>query len=191
DDDRYRALFGSSVTSPLFGVRVPVIAHPAAEPDKGTGIAMCCTFGDLTDVQWWRELKLPNRTIIGRDGRIAPETPGWIATEEGRKVYGELARKTVFSAREVMVTALRDSGDLVGEPAATQRMANFFEKGDKPLEIVSTRQWYIKNGGRDPELRGHLIARGSDIRWAPDHMRHRYTNWIDGLNGDWLISRQR
>ncbi|MGH3425323.1 MAG: valine--tRNA ligase, partial [Nocardioidaceae bacterium] len=191
DDDRYQGLFGTTVTSPLFGVEVPVIAHPAAEMDKGAGIAMCCTFGDLTDVQWWRELDLPNRTVIGRDGRLGRDVPEWISDEEGRKAYAELAGKTVFSAREAVVAALRDSGDLEGDPVPVQRMANFFEKGDKPLEIVSTRQWYIKNGGRDAELRGRLVGRGADIAWTPDYMRHRYTNWIDGLNGDWLISRQR
>ena len=191
DDDRYKQLFGSTVRSPLFDVEVPVIAHRAAEMDKGAGIAMCCTFGDLTDVQWWRELDLPNRTIIGRDGRVLRETPAWITTDTGRRQYDELAGKTVFSAREAMVAALRESGDLEGEPTPTERMANFYERGEKPLEIVSTRQWYIKNGGRDPELRGKLVARGSDIGWVPEYMKHRFTNWIDGLHGDWLISRQR
>ncbi|MGH3359956.1 MAG: class I tRNA ligase family protein, partial [Nocardioidaceae bacterium] len=191
DDDRYKPLFGTTVTSPLFDVEIPVVAHHAAEMDKGAGIAMCCTFGDLTDVQWWRELRLPNRTVIGRDGRIVREMPDWIETEEGRKQYAELAGKTVFSSREAIVAALRESGDLDGEPKPTQRMTNFFEKGDKPLEIVSTRQWYITNGGREPELRGKLVARGSDIGWVPEYMKHRFTNWIDGLNGDWLVSRQR
>ncbi|HLR83944.1 MAG TPA: valine--tRNA ligase, partial [Nocardioidaceae bacterium] len=191
DDDRYKHLFGTTVRSPLFDVEVPIVAHHAAESDKGAGIAMCCTFGDLTDVQWWRELDLPNRTIIGRDGRLVRETPEWITTDAGRGHYDELAGKTVFSAREAMVAALRTSGDLEGEPTPTERMANFYERGEKPLEIVSTRQWYIKNGGRDPELRGKLVARGSDIGWVPEYMKHRFTNWIDGLHGDWLISRQR
>ena len=86
---------------------------------------------------------------------------------------------------------LRESGDLDGEPKPTTRMANFYEQGDKPLEIVSSRQWYIRNGGRDADLRADLIARGDQIDWAPPFMQSRYTNWIDGLNGDWLISRQR
>ena len=90
-----------------------------------------------------------------------------------------------------MVGLLRESGDLVGEPTPTQRMANFYEKGEKPLEIVSTRQWYIRNGGRDADLRTEMIARGAEIDWVPAHMRHRYDNWVGGLNGDWLISRQR
>jgi len=191
DDERYQHLFGQTVTSPVFGVEVPVIAHTLADPDKGSGIVHCCTFGDLTDVQWWREFQLPNRTVIGRDGRILRETPEWIAGGPGEAVYAELAGKTTFSAREIMVQALRDSGTLDGEPEATQRMANFYEKGDKPLEIVSTRQWYIRNGGRDTDLRERLIEMGNDITWVPEYMQSRYTNWISGLNGDWLVSRQR
>jgi valyl-tRNA synthetase len=90
-----------------------------------------------------------------------------------------------------MVGLLRESGDLEGQPTPTQRMANFYEKGDKPLEIVSTLQWYIRNGGRDEDLRSALVERGNEITWAPPYMHHRYTNWVEGLNGDWLISRQR
>lgn len=97
----------------------------------------------------------------------------------------------MHSAREAVVTALRESGDLIGEPVKTQRKANFFEKGDKPLEIVTSRQWYIRNGGRSKELQDELIARGQEIDFHPAFMRSRYTNWISGLNGDWLISRQR
>ncbi|WP_290515620.1 class I tRNA ligase family protein, partial [Aeromicrobium sp.] len=191
DDERYQTLFGTTVRSPLFDVEIPVVAHPAAEMDKGSGLVMCCTFGDLTDVIWWRELQLPNRTIIGRDGRVLPDVPEWVETEEGRALYHELAGKTTYTARELTVAALVESGDLDGEPKPTQRMANFFEKGDKPLEIVSTRQWYLTNGGRDAELRKALVARGDEINWVPAYMQSRLTNWIDGLNGDWLVSRQR
>jgi valyl-tRNA synthetase len=191
DDERYQELFGTTVTSPVFGVEIPVLAHEAAEPDKGAGIAMCCTFGDLTDVQWWRELDLPVRTVIGRDGRLHRDPPEWLSSPAAATAYAEMAGKTVFSAREAMVALLRDSGDLEGEPKPTQRMANFYEKGDKPLEIVSTRQWYIRNGGRERDLREELIERGREIEWVPSHMRHRYDNWVGGLNGDWLISRQR
>jgi valyl-tRNA synthetase len=191
DDERYQPLFGTTVTSPVFGVEIPVLAHHLAEPDKGAGIAMCCTFGDLTDVQWWRELQLPVRTVIQRDGRLSRETPEWLAGESAVAAYAELAGKTTFSAREAMVALLRDDGDLEGEPKATQRMANFYEKGDKPLEIVSTLQWYIRNGGRDEDLRSALVKRGDQIRWTPPYMHHRFTNWVEGLNGDWLISRQR
>lgn len=199
DDERYQHLFGTTVRSPLFDVELPVLAHPAAERDKGAGIAMCCTFGDLTDVQWWRELQLPTRSIIQRDGRIVRETPEWIVSAHGRAAFEELAGKTTFSARTAVVDALRASGDLEGEPVATQRKANFFEKGDKPLEIVTSRQWYIRNGGRDwttadggaRDLRGELLQRGKELDFHPDFMRVRYENWVGGLNGDWLVSRQR
>ena len=191
DDERYADLVGTTVTSPVFGVEIPVLAHPAAEPDKGTGIAMCCTFGDLTDVMWWRELQLPIRTLLGRDGRMARETPTWLSGPDASAAYAELAGKTAFGAREAMVAALRDSGDLEGEPTPTMRMANFYEKGEKPLEIVATRQWYIRNGGRDTQLRAEMVELGDEITWIPAHMRHRYDNWVGGLNGDWLISRQR
>ncbi|MGD9960516.1 valine--tRNA ligase [Nocardioides sp.] len=191
DDERYQALFGTTVTSPVFGVEIPVLAHPAAEPDKGAGIAMCCTFGDLTDVTWWRELQLPVRTVMGRDGRFSRETPAWLSGEVAAAAYEDLKGKTAFSAREAMVAKLRESGDLDGEPTPTQRMANFYERGDKPLEIVATRQWYIRNGGRDAAVREEMLARGAEITWLPAHMKHRYDNWVGGLNGDWLISRQR
>ncbi|HEX4686094.1 MAG TPA: valine--tRNA ligase [Nocardioides sp.] len=191
DDERYQPLFGTTVTSPVFGVEIPVLAHPLAEKDKGAGIAMCCTFGDLTDVQWWRELQLPIRTVIQRDGRLQRDTPEWITGEAATTAYAELAGKTTFSAREAMAGLLREAGDLDGDPQPTMRMTNFYENGDKPLEIVSTRQWYIRNGGRDEKLREALVERGDEISWTPPYMHHRYTNWVEGLNGDWLISRQR
>ncbi|CAN5119166.1 valine--tRNA ligase [soil metagenome] len=191
DDERYASLVGSTVTSPVFGVEIPVVAHPAAEMDKGSGLVMCCTFGDLTDLTWWRELALPVRTVVGRDGRLTRETPPWLSSERATAAYAELAGKTTFSSREAMVGLLRESGDLDGDPKPTQRMTNFYERGDKPLEIVATRQWYVRNGGRDASLRTEMLDRGRELDWVPTHMKHRYDNWVSGLNGDWLISRQR
>jgi valyl-tRNA synthetase len=192
DDERYQPLFGTTVRTPLFGVEVPVLAHSAAEMDKGAGIAMCCTFGDLTDVLWWRELRLPTRSVITRSGRLQREVPEWLVGRPGEHLYDrELAGKTAFGAREAVVAALRQSGDLEGEPTLTQRKANFYERGEKPLEIVTSRQWYIRNGGRDSDLNAALIARGEEIDFHPAFMRSRYANWVTGLNGDWLISRQR
>lgn len=191
DDERYRSLFGGTVTTPVFGVEVPVLAHRQADPEKGTGIAMVCTFGDLTDVIWWRELELPTRAVIGRTGRLAEIVPDWLATPAGQEAYTALAGKSAFAARQEMVRLLRESGDLVGEPRPITHPVKFYEKGDRPLEIVTSRQWYIRNGGRSPQLRAALLARGEDLQWHPDYMKHRYQNWVDGLNGDWLISRQR
>ncbi|MCH4158899.1 MAG: valine--tRNA ligase [Bifidobacterium minimum] len=191
EDERYKALFGKEVVSPLFNVRVPILAHPAAEMDKGAGIAMCCTFGDVTDVEWWRDLKLPTRPIIQRNGRIVMSVPEWIEDTAGRSAFEEIEGKTTFSARKIVVDHLRESGDLDGEPRPTKRMTNFYEKGDKPLEIVTSRQWYLRNGGTDERLNAELIARGKELEFHPDFMRVRYENWVHGLNGDWLISRQR
>jgi valyl-tRNA synthetase len=191
DDERYQPLFGSSVRSPLFDVDVPVVAHPLAEPDKGSGIAMICTFGDVTDVTWWRELALPTRPVIGWDGRLMREVPPWITTDPGRAAYAELSGKTPHSAKEAIVGLLRGDGHIDGEPKPISHPVKFYEKGDKPLEIVTTRQWYITNGGREQPLREQLLTRGAELAWHPEYMRHRYESWVGGLNGDWLISRQR
>ena len=191
DDPRYQPLFGKTVRTPLFDVEVPVVAHELAQIDKGTGIAMICTFGDLTDVIWWRELNLPTRAVIGRDGRIVADMPEWITSATGTANYTALAGKGVKQAQTAIVEMLRLSGDMNGEPEPITHPVKFFEKGDRPLEIVTSRQWYIRNGGRDEVLRAALLKRGDELAWHPDFMQHRYTNWVGGLNGDWLISRQR
>ncbi|MGV2915573.1 valine--tRNA ligase [Streptomyces alfalfae] len=191
DDERHRALFGTSVRTPLFGVEVPVVAHRLAAPGKGTGIAMVCTFGDTTDVTWWRELRLATRPVIGWDGRLLAEPPSGVETPDAVAAYARLAGAAAHTARERIVGLLRESGDLLGEPRPGTHAVKFFEKGDKPLEIVTTRQWYVRNGGRDAGLRDELLARGAEVEWHPPHMRIRYENWVGGLNGDWLISRQR
>jgi valyl-tRNA synthetase len=191
DDERYQELFGKTAKTPLFGVEVPIVSHRLAQKDKGSGIAMICTFGDVTDVIWWRELNLPNRAIIGFDGRIVSQAPDVIESSKNAGLFSEIAGKTVFSAKEIIVQALKDSGDLVGEPKPISHPVKFFEKGDKPLEIVSTRQWYITNGGKDKELSERLISNGKQLEFHPSFMRVRLEDWINGLNGDWLISRQR
>jgi valyl-tRNA synthetase len=191
DDERYKAMFNSTVRTPVFNVEVPVLAHPLAQPDKGTGIAMICTFGDLTDVIWWRELQLPTRAVIMRDGRLMAETPEWITDSRGVDAYAAIAGKFVNQAQRATVELLRANSEMIGEPKTITHPVKFYEKGDRPLEIVTSRQWYIRNGGRDTELRNELLKRGEEITWHPDYMQHRYTNWVEGLNGDWLISRQR
>jgi valyl-tRNA synthetase len=191
DDERYQPMFGKTVKTPLFGVEVPVLAHHLAQKDKGSGIAMICTFGDVTDVIWWRELDLPNRAILGWDGRIVSEAPEVISDAKGKDIFAQLAGKTVFSAKQTIVELLQASGDMVGDPKPITHPVKFFEKGDKPLEIVSTRQWYIRNGGRDQVLREKLIELGKTLKFHPDFMRVRFENWVNGLTGDWLISRQR
>ena len=190
DDERYKHLFGKVAHTPIFNVEVPVFAHPLAQQDKGSGIAMVCTFGDLTDVIWWRELNLNTRPTIGRDGRFVADAPA-IMSDKAKLQYARLAGKTVKQAQTLTVEILRETGELIDEPRAITHAVKFYEKGDRPLEIVTSRQWYIRNGGRDQELREKLLARGDELTWHPDFMQHRYANWVGGLNGDWLVSRQR
>jgi valyl-tRNA synthetase len=192
DDARYQPLFGREVQTPLFGVRVPVRAHALADPEKGSGIAMICTFGDVTDVTWWRELSLPVRAVIQPDGTLR-EVPwgaqGWESADadRARRYYADLTGLTAAKARAKIVGQLRESGDLVGEPRPITHAVKFFEKGDRPLEIITSRQWFF----RTIEFREALIARGRELTWHPDYMKTRFENWANGLNGDWCVSRQR
>ena len=190
-DVRYQSLFGTvTVTTPLFGVEVPILAHHLADPEKGTGIAMICTFGDTTDVTWWRELQLPTRAVVGRDGRLVSDA-AWITDPAGAERYGQLIGRSTKQAQKQIVEMLRETGDLHGDVRPIMHPVKYYERGERPLEIVSSRQWYIRNGGRETDLRAQMVARGNEITWHPAHMQHRYTNWVEGLNGDWLVSRQR
>ena len=191
-DERYRDVVGSSAVTPLFGAEVPILAHELADPEKGTGIAMICTFGDLTDVTWWRELRLPTRVVIGRDGKIAPSRwgePGWGSrdVEDAERTQNELAGLPPRKARAKVADLLRASGHLVGEPKPVRHSVKFYERGERPLEIVSSRQWFVKT----IEFREQLLERGRQIRWHPESMGTRFASWVEGLNGDWCVSRQR
>ncbi len=192
DDERHRGLVGGEALAPLFGTRVPVLTHPLVERDKGTGLVMVCTFGDLTDVTWWRELNLQVRSILATDGRLAEVpwgTGGWESVDLGRAqaTYGELVGRTVNQARRRIVELLAESGDLIGEPEPVTRAVKFYEKGDRPVEIVTSRQWFI----RTIEHQQELIDAGRRLHWHPPYMRARFEDWVNGLNGDWNISRQR
>jgi valyl-tRNA synthetase len=191
-DEKNAHLIGQTVTSPLFAVELPVVGHPLADPEKGTGVAMVCTFGDLTDVTWWREFSLPTRTIVGRDGRLEAAPFGEVGWESGdpalaRRNYAQLAGLTTTKARQRIAELLREAGDLVGEPRKITHFVNFYEKGERPLEIVASMQWYV----RTIDEREQLIEAGREIAWHPDYMRTRYEAWVNGLTGDWNISRQR
>jgi valyl-tRNA synthetase len=192
DDARYQPLFDTVVMTPLFGVPVPVKAHPLADPEKGSGIAMICTFGDLTDVVWWRELALPVRAVIQANGALKPVTFGteaWPSHDAPRAqaAYDQLTNLSVTKARTRIAELLRESGDLIGEPRPITHPVKFFEKGDRPLEIVTSRQWFIKT----MDFREQLLTRGRELQWHPEYMQHRLENWVNGLSGDWCISRQR
>jgi valyl-tRNA synthetase len=192
DDERYQPLFGTDVVTPIFGVSVPVRAHALADPAKGSGIAMICTFGDLTDVIWWRELSLPVRAVIQPNGALRPLTwgsAGWESRDAARAqaAYEQLTNLSAVKARARIVELLTESGDLLGEPRPITHPVKFYEKGDRPLEIITSRQWFI----RTTEFRELLLARGRELQWHPEYMRHRFENWVNGLAGDWCVSRQR
>ena len=167
DDERYQPLFGTTVTTPVFGVEIPVLAHPLAEPDKGAGIAMCCTFGDLTDVKWWRELQLPVRTVIGRDGRILPRDPGVARPATPPTAYAELAGKTDLlaparrwsrccaSPATSTASPSRPSGWRTSTRRATSR-----SRSSRPASGTSA------TAAATPTLRNEMVERGDEIDWS-------------------------
>jgi valyl-tRNA synthetase len=177
--------------TPLFGVPVPILTHRLADPAKGTGLVMVCTFGDIADVTWWRDLQLGTRPIVGADGLLVPGAPEWITGRAGLAAYEQLAGQPVAAARKRATELLREAGAVRAEPEPVRHAVKFYEYGQAPLEIIPTRQWYIRNGSRSAELAGLLLARGRELQWHPAHMRARYEHWVEGLTGDWLVSRQR
>lgn len=196
NDEKLKHLIGRKVLTPIFNIPLEIFPHALADPEKGSGAAMVSTWGDITDVIWWRELDLPVHCICGRDGRIMEidggmETFGSITPAEADKNYSRIVGKFMNQARNEMAIMLEESGDQLEAPREFMHPVKFYEKGDRPLEIVASRQWYFQNGGRDEDLKVALKKRGSEIKWHPEFMESRYQNWIDGLNGDWLVSRQR
>jgi valyl-tRNA synthetase len=191
-DERYAGLVGTTALSPVFRAPVPILAHELADPERGTGAAQICTFGDVTDVVWWRDLELPTRVVIRRDGTLAGGRfgePGWESRDPqtANSAMAQLEGKGVKQACKVMVELLRDGGWLTREPEPVQHVVKFYERGDRPLEVISSRQWFVKT----LELKPQLLARGEQIHWHPAFMGSRFASWVEGLNQDWAISRQR
>ena len=192
EDGRYKGLIGGHAITPLFKAPVPIIADEGADPEKGTGILMVCTFGDAADVEWWRDLKVPAREVIDRAGRIIPAPWGedhWASEdpEAAKSYHDKLAGLSINQARREIVGLLDEAGALEGEPENVRRPVKFYEKGERPLEFVVSRQWFIKVLDKKREL----IEQGRKIEWHPDMFRTRYENWVEGLNQDWCVSRQR
>lgn len=192
EDARYKHLFGKTALTPLFRVRVPIMPSEHADPEKGTGIMMICTFGDIADVEFWRKHKLPLRQLISRDGRLnaltyVQEFLDSAELETAKNNYAQLAGLYAKQARTKTVELLRAEGSLVGEPKPTKQAVKYYEKGDQPLEFVPARQWYI----RILENKPALLEQGKKVKWHPEYMFKRYEQWVEGLNQDWCISRQR
>jgi len=174
DDQRYGHLIGKTATVPLFGHKVPIYGDPHADPEKGTGVMMVCTFGDAEDVKFWKEHDLPLRQIIDRDGRIM-------------NVGGGFDGLPIKAARKLVVEKLRESGDLVAEPRPITHAVKFYEKGDLPIEFVPSRQWFVSI----LDKKEMLVEQAKKIKWTPEHMCSRFINWTENLNQNWAISRQR
>ena len=192
EDARYRALIGKSAITPLFGAPVPIIADEGADPDKGTGILMICTFGDGADVEVWRDLGVPAREIIGRSGRILAAPWGqehWVSVDPpaARAAHDKLTGLSINQARRKIVEQLEEAGAVAGEPQKTVRPVKYYERGDRPLEFVVSRQWFIPV----MDKKDKLIEQGRKVQWHPDMFRRRYEDWVEGLNQDWCVSRQR
>ncbi|NRA02375.1 MAG: valine--tRNA ligase [Myxococcales bacterium] len=200
DDERYQALFGKTALTPLFHAPVPILASEHADPEKGTGILMVCTFGDQADADFWKGTGLPLRQLIGRDGRLFEVDYGVEPFQSRRPelanaTHAELVGKTANQARKRIVELLGNEGSavsgsgpaLVGEPRPIQHPVKFYERGTRPLEFVPTRQWFI----RVLEHKAELLEQGAKIDWHPPYMQTRYAHWVEGLNQDWCVSRQR
>jgi valyl-tRNA synthetase len=176
----------------LFEAPVPIVADERADPEKGTGILMVCTFGDAADVEWWRQLGVPAREVIGRDGRIKPAPWGqaqWVSKDPSRAAqnHAKLSGLTIAQARREIIAALENGGAIEGQPQRLRRPVKFYERGERPLEFVVTRQWFVKI----LDKKDVLLEQGRKIAWHPETMRKRYEDWVEGLNQDWCVSRQR
>ncbi len=172
-DERYAGLSGKSFRVPLTDRFVKVIQEDIVEKEKGTGAEMVCTFGDQNDLEIWRKNGLQLRVILGEDG-LFNESAGF------------LKGMTVNAGRRRMIEELRNSGFILGTKKITHTV-NVHERCDTPVEIMISRQWFVKC----LDLKDDLIKRGREITWKPDFMRIRYENWVNGLKWDWCISRQR
>lgn len=199
NDDRYKKFDGKTAIVPLFGYRVPIRTSEHAEIEKGTGIMQISTFGDVADATWWKGSGLPLKGIVGKDGRLkeidfTADPFKSVDPERAARIYDRMKGKRCHQARTELAKIFAeekipgtDRLVLVGEPKPIEHPVKFYEKGDLPIEFITTRQWFI----RILDFKTELRAQADKINWFPEHMKHRYTNWVDGLAHDWCISRQR
>jgi len=193
EDDRFKHLVGKNAVTPMFKVPVPIMADPKADPEKGTGVVMVCTFGDQTDIEWWRQYNLPLRQVVGRDGHMLPIIFGEAGTpsndpDAASEVYAQIEGKYVKQAQKIIVEIAEMADGVIDRPREEITHAvRLFEKGERPLEYIPARQWYAKI----LDKKDALDEQGKKIQWHPSFMGARYASWVDGLNQDWCLSRQR
>lgn len=196
DDERFKKYFGLTAVSPLFSSEIPFLPSGHAIPDKGTGCLMICTFGDTDDFQFWKtsETKLPLRQILSKQGKFLEiKFDNGIGNfqsahpETANKNYLKIQGLNVQNARKEILSLLSEDGSLMGDPLKINQTVKFYEKGDKPIELIPVRQWFIKV----MDYKKEFLEQGRKIKWHPEPMQLRYEQWVEALNQDWSISRQR
>jgi valyl-tRNA synthetase len=173
EDDRYKHLKGRKAMVPLFNYEVPILEDDKVDREKGTGIVMCCTFGDITDMEWYMKHNLPEKVVITKDGKM-------------NKLAGKYEGQSIKTARKLIIEDLKDAKLLLSQ-TPLKHMVNAHERCGTEVEFLTTKQWFIKY----LDLKDYFIEQGAKLNWRPAHMRVRYDNWINGLQWDWCISRQR
>lgn len=177
EDGRYRHLEGRHAISPLFNVKVPILADDLVQQDKGTGLVMCCTFGDVTDIHWWKKHDLATKIILTKQGRINLDPASDAAEINGLKVT---------EARTKIIEVLKSHGLLTGQTEITHTV-KCAERSGAPLEILTTPQWFVRTIAHKEAL----LQKAGELKWRPESMRVRLENWINSIAWDWCISRQR
>lgn len=173
DDARHYHLVGRQAIVPVIGRPVPILSDPAVDKSVGTGVVMCCTFGDQQDIEWWKDHRLELREMVGSDGRVQPG-------------YGRFSGMKLSEVRPEILNDLREQGCLRGQKPILHIVA-CHERCGTPIEYRTSRQWFIRVMDRKDEL----MEAGKRINWHPEYMKHRYMQWVKDLEWDWCISRQR
>jgi valyl-tRNA synthetase len=173
DDEENQYLVGETAEVPLFGQEVPIIEDERVDMETGSGIVMCCTFGDQTDIEWYQAHDLDLRIAIDESGTLT-------------EVAGEYEGLSAEEAGEAIVEDLDDAGALLDRWAITHTV-NVHERCGTGVEFLVKEQWYVELLDKTDEY----LAAGREMDWYPDKMFTRYKNWIEGLQWDWAISRQR
>jgi valyl-tRNA synthetase len=172
-DSRFSHLVGQQARTPLFDKNIPILSDPLADPEKGSGAVMCCTFGDTTDLAWWHTHQLPLVEVVRKDGRMTGAA-------------GQFAGLTIADARQAIIETLQEKGQVLGRQPVDQSV-RVHERCDTPVEYIQIKQWFISL----MEYKDSLLAQGEKVEWFPPHMQARYQGWVENLNWDWCISRQR
>ncbi len=172
-DKRYQKYKGKKARVPLFNFEVPIMPDERAELEKGTGLVMCCTFGDQTDMEWQKAHNLPIKMAISPEGKMT-------------ELAGQFKDMTIKEARKAIIQKLKDE-KLLTSQKPLKHVVNVHERCGTEIEFIKSKQWFVKY----LDLRKEMLKWGNELKWHPDYMKHRYDNWVKGLQWDWLISNQR